>query len=431
MLVVGVVDHDRVARPTVGPQVLGLAVEVVPDDRVGGLEDRRAGAVVAGQRDDRGVGEVLLEVEDVADRRPTPAVDALVTVADDHDVAVFRRQHVDQVVLRAVGVLVLVDQQVAEPRLVLVEDVREQLEQLDGLDDQVVEVERVVGLQLLLVGRVDLADDGLGVAARLGLVGLVVDQLVLGAADRVADAAGCQALVVDAEVAHDPGDHALRVLGVVDRELAGPAEATDLGAQDPHAGLVERRDPHPGAHPVPEELAHALLHLVGGLVGEGDRQDRPRRDVVVLDQVRDAVREHPGLARPGTGDAQHRPLDGLDGRALRLVQPGEEVRRALGGRDGDVTVQLLGAGRRRRRSLCSTVRPGPGAVDRGLDLVLLATGTGRTARAGRATGTRRAAGTRRTPIATCAIVCTEQRRLLGGVLLRRHAGLPRRRVRPR
>ena len=38
-----------------------------------------------------------------------------------------------------------------------------------------------------------------------------------------------------------------------------------------------------------------LLHLVGGLVGEGDGQD-PLRPRTVADQLGDAVGDHPGLA---------------------------------------------------------------------------------------------------------------------------------------
>ena len=56
------------------------------------LEDARRGAVVLLEAHDRRVGEVLLEVEDVADVGATPAVDGLVVVADHHDVAVLRRR---------------------------------------------------------------------------------------------------------------------------------------------------------------------------------------------------------------------------------------------------------------------------------------------------------------------------------------------------
>ena len=48
-----------------------------------------------------------------------------------------------------------------------------------------------------------------------------------------------------------------------------------------------------------------MTHLLGGLVGERDRQDRGRRHALV-DEVSDAMGEHPGLAGTGAGDDQQR-----------------------------------------------------------------------------------------------------------------------------
>ena len=73
-------------------------------------------AVVLLEPHDVRVGEVLLEVEDVADVGAAPAVDRLVVVADDHQVAVPAAEQLHELVLRAVGVLVLVDEHVAEAR---------------------------------------------------------------------------------------------------------------------------------------------------------------------------------------------------------------------------------------------------------------------------------------------------------------------------
>ena len=83
----------------------------------------------------------------------------------------------------------------------------------------------------------------------------------------------------------------------------------------------------PPSHPA-HQLADPLLHLVGGLVGEGDRQDRVGRHLEVADQMGDPVGEHPGLARTGPGDHQHRPVGGGDRLALGGIEIVEE--RGLG-----------------------------------------------------------------------------------------------------
>ena len=56
-LVVGVVADDRVAGALVGPQLLGLAADVVGDDGVGGVEDGLRRPVVLLEQHHRGVGE--------------------------------------------------------------------------------------------------------------------------------------------------------------------------------------------------------------------------------------------------------------------------------------------------------------------------------------------------------------------------------------
>ena len=84
------------------------------DHRVRRLEDRPGRAVVLLELDDLGVGEVALEVEDVADVGVAEAVDRLVVVADDHQVAVLLGEQLEQPVLGVVGVLVLVDEDVAQ-----------------------------------------------------------------------------------------------------------------------------------------------------------------------------------------------------------------------------------------------------------------------------------------------------------------------------
>ena len=85
-------------------RVLAASAGVVLDDRVGGLENRVRRAVVLLQLHDLHLGVMLFEVEQVGDLRATPAVDGLVIVADDAEVAVLERESVDELKLCGVGV---------------------------------------------------------------------------------------------------------------------------------------------------------------------------------------------------------------------------------------------------------------------------------------------------------------------------------------
>ena len=100
-----------------------------------------------------------------------------------------------------------------------------------------------------------------------------------------------------------------------------------MGAQDAHARRVERRDPHrPGDRA--DERGDAAAHLVGRLVGERDGEDRRRRHAFV-DEMGDAMREHPRLARSGPGDDEQRAAAVDDGVELVGVEP-VETRRCAG-----------------------------------------------------------------------------------------------------
>ena len=196
-------------------------------------------------------------------------------------------------------------------------------QQRHGVDEQVVEVHRPGGVQPALVLGVHLGvlaiEDVLGASRR----GSGVDELVLPEADRALHASRSEALGVEAEVADHVAGEAGRVGLVVDRELPRVAEQVGVGPQDAHARRVERGHPHRSGDRA-DQFGDAAAHLVGRLVGEGDGQDRRRRHALV-DEVGDAMGEHPGLARSCAGDDEQRSAAVDDGVELVGVEPGERV----------------------------------------------------------------------------------------------------------
>ena len=147
-------------------------------------------------------------------------------------------------ILRVVGVLVLVDEDVAEAMAVVLEHLGLALQQLDGDAQQVVEVHGAGGLKAALVLAVHIGDAAL--EDRRGPVGVGVDaeQLVLGRADGGVHAAGREALGVDVEIAQHHLGEAHGVGLVVDRERRPVPEPMAVAAQHAHARAVEGRDPH-------------------------------------------------------------------------------------------------------------------------------------------------------------------------------------------
>ena len=202
---------------------------------------------------------------------------ALLGVAHDADVPVQRRELLHEPVLHAVGVLVLVDQQVLPAFLVVAQHLGEAIKQIDREQQQVAEVERVGFGEQALIRRVDL-----GGGARLDVVRLLgrsSGQIsgVLPLVDAPAQALDVWALRVEAAAAHGFAHEPERIVLVVDDEAARAPELADLAAQDAHARRVKCREPDAGALG-PEQLRDALAHLARGLVGERHRQDRLGRD---------------------------------------------------------------------------------------------------------------------------------------------------------
>ncbi|GAB3863819.1 hypothetical protein GCM10027610_111160 [Dactylosporangium cerinum] len=332
MLGVGDIADDLLAGALVAPQALGLALGVAADDGVGGGQDRLGGAVVLLQQDGAGVGIVALELEDVADRGAAERIDRLVGVTDDAQLAGAADELLHQHVLRVVGVLVFVDEDVAEPAAIGLGDLGVALQQVHHAHDQVVEVERVGLGEALLIERVGLGEGPLGGADRLGGEGLGVDQLVLQVGDLRGQPAGRIAFRVEVELADHELHEPAGVVGVIDRERRLETRVVVLGPQDAHARRVERRHPHqPGA--TADEVGDALLHLAGGLVGEGDRDDLTGVHGTGREQIGDPAGQHLGLARAGAGDDEQRGTLVGHGVTLRTVEPVEQrLRIAAAGR---------------------------------------------------------------------------------------------------
>ena len=296
-------------------QTLVLALRVMAHHGVGGAQDMTRGAVVLLQLDGLAVFKVLLEVQDVGDVGATPAVNGLVVVAHDHEVLVLGGQQVGDLVLDVVGVLILVDANVAEALLVLVEHLGAGTQQLERAHEQVVEVHGVGGTQAALKLHIDLR--GLFVVGAVGGFEHVLgpDHGVFGRADLAADHVDGELLLLDAERLHNVAHHALGIIVIVDGELAGIAQQVGVLAQHAHAHGVEGAHPH-AAGAVGDECGQTLAHLGSRLVGKRDGQDLPGLNAQVTEHVRDAEGQNAGLARAGAGKDQQRALGGQDRLAL-------------------------------------------------------------------------------------------------------------------
>ena len=114
------------------------------------------GAVIALQANHLGAGEILVEAQDAADLGAAPAIDRLVVIADAANIVAPARQQAQPQILRHIGILIFIDQNIFEASLIL-----RQYLGLGGEDGQIVrqeiaEIRRVGDSKPLLIAAVKL-----------------------------------------------------------------------------------------------------------------------------------------------------------------------------------------------------------------------------------------------------------------------------------
>ncbi len=166
-------------------------------------------------------------------------------------------------------------------------------QELNGSQEQIVKIERVVELEQGLVAFVDPPGD----LAKVGLGSelLDADQLVLGGRDGGVDPARLKLLGIQIELLQGAFDERALVHLVEDDEFAVHLQTVRLAPQHPRAEGMEGPQADPaqrraGGGPAVQQVFHAALHLAGGLVGEGDRHDFRSGRAAVAHQIGDPVR---------------------------------------------------------------------------------------------------------------------------------------------
>lgn len=123
-------------------------MRIVRDRRVRKRQDRLGGTVVLLKFVHLCIGIYPFESEDIFDLRAPPAVDGLIVVADDEEVPVHGRKAFDDLELYGVGILKFVYVDVAEPARKVGERLGVLLQKGERLGQKIVEIERVVCLQM-------------------------------------------------------------------------------------------------------------------------------------------------------------------------------------------------------------------------------------------------------------------------------------------
>ncbi len=199
------------------------------------------------------------------------------------------RQQPQPEILRDVGVLILVHQNVFEAALVLPQHVRMLAEQPDILQQQIAEVGGVENLQPLLIGRIKLA--ALAVAKHRGFTGWHLrwrQSAILPAVDQPGQHPRRPALVVDVLGLQKLLQQTDLVVGIEHGEIGFQLHQFGMEPQDASADGMERAEPWHALDRLAEHLAEPVLHLARRLVGEGDGENFLGPRAASRENMRDA-----------------------------------------------------------------------------------------------------------------------------------------------
>ena len=305
-----------------GPQLLLLPAMIVADDCIGTVEDLLGRAIVLLELDHARAREALLEAQDVLEVRATECIDALVVITDDAEIPVLLRERMHETELDIVRILVLVDHDVAEALLIVLKHLRLRVKQLHGLQQEIIEVERLVLVQLLLIEleAVRHLPHTEITAARLLLSELERTQApVLRTRNHRQHHTLLKHLRVNAELLQHLLHQRPLIIRIIDGEIRLVTETIDVAPKDANTHRVEGRYPDL-TRLRPDQPVDTLPHLPRCLIRERNREDVPRRDPAVLDEIGHTMRQHTRLTRTRTRQHQQRPLRTAHRLTLLLIQ---------------------------------------------------------------------------------------------------------------
>ncbi len=117
---------------------------VIGDQMRGCGKDMSRGAIIAFQSNDLGAGKIFLKPQNVIDLCATPTIDGLVVVTNAADIIAALGQQAQPEILRDIGVLILVHQNIAKALVIVGQYVRVFTEEPQAFQKQ---ISKITGIE--------------------------------------------------------------------------------------------------------------------------------------------------------------------------------------------------------------------------------------------------------------------------------------------
>ena len=237
------------------------------------------GTVVLLQADGAAALVLVLKGENILNGGAPELIDALVVITHHADVFPLSGDEGGEGVLEHVGILILINEHIAEAALPVIPHILMLFQQGDGIEQEIVKIHGVAGIQPAHILPVDLPHLlPVQIIGCLGITAVILGKnpVPLGTGNIGQDGSRRIGLFIHIVVLKDMADERKGVSSVVDGEITGEAQPVTVPAQNSHTGRVEGAGPDVSGA-LPQKGLQPGLQLAGCLVGEGDGKDLPGR----------------------------------------------------------------------------------------------------------------------------------------------------------
>lgn len=145
---------------------------------------------------------VFFEIEDIRNIRTTPGVDSLPVISHDTKISRLTRKNTDDIILKLVGILVLIDHKILESSMKIFDDFFK-IEHLPEKEKKVIEIECVFFSHLSYIGFIHFEDDRSEIAIDGGGVLTRTHSLPFCSWDEPVDAPRIEFFFIDILTLHD------------------------------------------------------------------------------------------------------------------------------------------------------------------------------------------------------------------------------------
>ena len=133
------------------PETLLLSPNIIRNYRIRCIQNRLCRAVILLQFNHMRILKHTFKIQNILDICPTEFVNRLVVIPDHTKILIFPRQNANQPKLHRIGILILVHHDVTETFLIIFQNIRLCLQQLNGLHQQIIKIQRIVCPHLFFI----------------------------------------------------------------------------------------------------------------------------------------------------------------------------------------------------------------------------------------------------------------------------------------